>query len=148
MNIEFQNCLKNNKIRPFSRGRVLFSKEIKLARHDLKTARQSLKDKNFKWATIQAYYSMFHTSRALIYKKNYREKSHYCPIVAIRKLYIETKKLNFAFVENLERAKTLRENADYYGNYSEITAKDLIQKAGAFLNKAKGILGSDKNKLL
>jgi len=35
--------------------------------------------------------SMFHSTRALLFAKNYREHSHYCLIVAMRALYVETR---------------------------------------------------------
>lgn len=86
------------------------------------------------------YYSMFHSARALIYDKNYRERNHYCLIVALRALYVETKQLNFSLVEALQKAKTLREQADYYSEFSKTTASDLLESAKEFLNKAGEIL--------
>ena len=83
---------------------------------------------------------MFHTARALIYAEDYREKSHYCLSVALRVLYIDTRKLSFKFLESLEKAKTLRENADYYGNFSQLGAKGMLENAEEFLKKAKEIL--------
>jgi len=140
MNSEFKDCLKRNKIKPFSRGKVLVPKEIKLATSDLKIAKESFSRNHFKWAVVQSYYSMFHSGRALIYAENYREKSHYCLIVAVRTLYVEKRKLDFKFIEALEKAKTLRENADYYGAFTKASAEDLIKKAGKFLEKTKEIL--------
>jgi uncharacterized protein (UPF0332 family) len=83
---------------------------------------------------------MFHSARALIYDKNYRERSHYCLIVALRALYVETKQLGFPLVEALQKAKTLREQADYYGDFSKITAHELLESSKEFLNKAGEIL--------
>jgi len=74
----------------------------------------SLENEDHKWATIQSYYSLFHSARALLYAQNYREKSHYCLIVAIKALYVEEKILPPHLVEGFMKAKTLRENADYY----------------------------------
>jgi uncharacterized protein (UPF0332 family) len=90
MNPEFQQCLKNQKIKRFTPGRKLAIKEIKVAKSDFEQAKISfMTNKNYKWSTIQCYYSMFHAARALLYIKNYREKSHYCLIVAIKALYVE-----------------------------------------------------------
>lgn len=140
MNSEFRDCLKRNKIKPFSRGKVLVPKEIKLAASDLEIAKESFARNHFKWAVVQSYYSMFHSGRALIYAENYREKSHYCLIVAIKALYVEKRKLDSKFIEALEKAKTLRENADYYGDFTKASAEDLIKKAEEFLNKTREIL--------
>jgi uncharacterized protein (UPF0332 family) len=114
MNPEFERCLRSQKIKVFSRGRMLADKELKVAASDLEQAKITFKNDNYKWSTIQCYYSMFHSARALLYIKNYRERSHHCLIVAIRTLYVEEKLLPLHLIEGLEKAKTLRESADYY----------------------------------
>lgn len=136
----FEDCLKSEKIKKFSRGKYLFPKEIKLAKEDLKTARESFKDENYRWCVIQTYYSMFHSARALLYFKNYREHSHYCLIQAIKELYVKSGKLEASFLEALSEAKNLREAADYYGEYSDINAKKLLEKASKFIERVKEIL--------
>lgn len=115
-------------------------KELKLATEDLNAANKTFREKNYKWAVIQTYYSMFHSARALLYNKNYRERSHFCLIEAIRTLYVEKGELEIFFLEDLIKAKNLREAADYYGDYSPTNAKKLIERAGAFLEKAFKIL--------
>ena len=55
--------------------RALVLKEIEGAESDLATARKSLEDCNFKWATIQGYYSIFHAARALLFSEGFREKA-------------------------------------------------------------------------
>lgn len=140
MNPEFEKCLKNRKLREFSRGKYLVVKEYNIGLKDLEDAKDSFKRKKFKWATIQAYYAMFHFARALIYAKNYREKSHYCLIVALRTLYVEKGELELSLVENFQRAKTLRENADYYDEWSETGAEELLKSAEKFSLKVKELL--------
>ena len=78
MSSEFERCIEKAKIVAFQKGPSLVSKEVKSAAEDLLSSKESFERGNFKWATIQAYYSMFHTARALVYNKKYREKSHYC----------------------------------------------------------------------
>lgn len=51
-------------------------KELEVGKKDLLAAISSFKLGNYKWATIQAYYSIFHGVRALIFKAGYREESH------------------------------------------------------------------------
>lgn len=140
INPEFNECLKKNKIREFSQGQALVNKEFDTAEKDFSTAKDSLKVRNFKWAIIQAYYSMFHSARALLYNKNYREKSHYCLIVALSAIYVETGELSVAFIEGLKKGKNLRENADYYDEWSLEGAKEMINLAEGFIKAAKKIL--------
>ena len=102
-----------------------------------KRNRESHERGSYKWATIQAYYSMFHSARSLIYSKGYRERSHYCLIIAVRTLFVNDGLLNHMLVESLQPGKTLRENADYYGEYSKDSAEQMITDAGDFLKVAR-----------
>lgn len=136
----FEKCLKNGKIKEFSRGKSLVDKEVNSAESDLKWAKESLKDENYKWATIQTYYSMFHSARALLYKKGYREKSHSCLIESVRVLYVEKGELKSIHVETMQRAKVLREGADYYSEFRKESAEDLVDGAMEFLNDVKNII--------
>lgn len=136
----FNKCLASGKITPFTPGKSLANKELRLAQEDLGFANKSFDDKNFKWSIVQCYYSMFHSARALLYWQNYREKSHFCLIEAIRTLYVDQGILNSSLVEHLLEAKNLREAADYYGDYSEPNCQKFILRATAFLEKAKEII--------
>lgn len=140
MSQEFKKCLERGKIKQFTPGPKLAKKELRLAKEDLKMSLKSMKEKNYRWSIIQSYYSMFHSARALLYSKEYREKSHFCLIEAIRTLFCEKGKLNVSLVESLLEAKNLREAADYYGDFSEINCKKLVKKAQEFLKIAEGII--------
>ena len=142
MNPEFKDCLRKNKLKKFSRGKALVNKELKSAEEDLKTAKESFNNENYKWATIQCYYSMFHSARALLYSKNYRERSHYCLIVALRIFYGEKGLLSGNLIEGFQKAKALRENADYYDQWSKAGAEALFDLADKFLNISIKLLKS------
>jgi len=135
MNPEFEQCLKRNKIREFPRGKALLTKTLGTAQRDLESAEKTFNDKDYKWATIQSYYSMFHSARALLFAKNYREHSHYCLIVAMRALYVEIRLLPGSLVEALGKGKRLREDADYYDRWSEEGDSFALKAAGDFLKK-------------
>lgn len=139
MTKNFEDCLKKGKIKKFSRGKNLAEKELKLAKEDLNSAKKSFDDKNYRWCIIQVYYSMFHSARSLLYLKNYREHSHYCLNYAIRELYVRTGEVDIFFIESLSEAKNLREAADYYGDYSGVNAKKLLNKASKFIKKTEDI---------
>ncbi len=140
MSIEHDDCLKRGKIKPFSRGKSLAPKELETAVSDLERAGKTFKDGDYKWATIQVYYSMFHSARALLFAKNLREHSHFCLIAAIKAIYVETKQLPVHLLEALQEAKNLREDADYYNRWSEQGCGKLLKLAEEFLNKAKEII--------
>lgn len=137
MNSEFDDCLRRKRIREFSRGKTLVDKELRTAENDLADAKKSFNQQGYKWATIQSYYSMFHSGRALLYAKNYREKSHYCLIISLKALYVEQRLLPVTLIESLLQAKRLREQADYYDEWSQASAESLLNAAEKFLTIAR-----------
>jgi hypothetical protein len=91
LSTRYEECLQKGKIKPFSRGSVLAAKELETAVSDLDSAEKTFSGGNYKWATIQVYYAMFHAARALIYSKNMRERSHYCLVIAVEEIFVTTK---------------------------------------------------------
>jgi len=136
LNPEFTRCVEKGKIVTFAKGPSLVFKELDSANDDLAASKDSLTRGNYKWATIQAYYSMFHTARALIYMKKYREKSHYCLVVALEHLYVERGGLEKGFVESLVIGKEMRESADYRSSFSKEGAENLVRAAEDFRDSA------------
>lgn len=137
---KFKECINKGKIRKSSSAVNLVSKELNSADQDLKTAKESFKLKNYKWTTIQAYYSMFHVSRALIYSKGYRERSHYCLIVVLNALFVDEGLLESRLVDAVQTGKTLRENADYENEFSKNSAQALLDKSQELFKKAQSLL--------
>jgi uncharacterized protein (UPF0332 family) len=147
MSIDYEDCLKKGKIRSFSRGKGLADKELQAASADLERAQKTFKDNDYKWATVQLYYSMFHSARALLYCKNLREHSHFCLIAAIQTLYVETKHFPVTLLEALKKAKSLREDADYYDRWSEEGCRKLLSAGEDFLDRAKQIISNQKSQV-
>jgi uncharacterized protein (UPF0332 family) len=141
MNQEFKQCIENKKIIPFATGIKLVNKEISVAQSDLSAAKAGYENERYKWSTVQAYYAMFHAARALVYSKDYREKSHYCLAVALRALFVDEGKMDTQSVRDLLNAMNLRESADYDAEFSQSGAKAVIEAADTFLQKAVDILG-------
>jgi len=79
---------------------------------------------------------MFHAAKALVLKKGYREKSHFCLIIALRELYVKEEKLNQEMVENFELCMNLRHEADYGLSYHQESAETSIKYSEEFLNTA------------
>ncbi len=126
---EFEKCLKDRRIIKIEPTSEMMVKEMTSAEYDLTRAEESLFVKDFKWASIQAYYSMFHSAKALVLKKGYREKSHYCLLVALKELYIKTSELPKDIADDFEMCMDIRHEADYGMFYSEESAKLSIKAA-------------------
>lgn len=140
MNQEFKQCIENKKIIPFATGKKLVNKEITVAQSDLSEAKAGYENERYKWSTVQAYYAMFHAARALVYSKDYREKSHYCLVIALRALFVDEGKMDAQSVRDLLNAMNLRESADYDAEFSQSGAKAVIESADKFIQKTIEIL--------
>ena len=133
-----QRLLVERKLTKMRPDRKLVLKEIAAAKADKKDARESLDLKKPKWATIQGYYAMFHSARALLFQKGFREKSHYALFVAIRELYAN--EIERSLLQEFEHGMYLRQEADYGLKFSESGARDVIDTAEKLLKRAKAIL--------
>ena len=134
MSDEFSACLEKGKLKKQNLGASASKKEMKEAENDLKSAEASIYAKDWKWATVQAYYAMFHASRALVYEKGYREKSHYCLLIALKELFANSFSDQ---INSFEDAMFAREEADYCASYSKEAAEMAVVGAKQFLSAAR-----------
>jgi len=138
MNPELLRLLRERKIIRIKPDKELIVKEINAADSDLQEARISFDNKKFKWATIQGYYSIFHSGRALLYNKGFREKSHRSLLMAIRELY--SNEINPSMFDDFDDAMYLREEADYGLIFSEEGDSEVIRTAEKFLTQIERLL--------
>lgn len=142
MKSKFDECFKNRKIIKSLGMKERIEAEIKSAKEDLKEAKNRLRAKRFKYATVNAYYSLFHSARALLYKAGYRERSHRCLREAIFEFYVKEKLLDVELIDYFDEALGLREAADYSNIFSKDGARRAIEGAKIFLSAAREILKS------
>jgi len=141
-NRAFKECLNKRKIIPFPRARRLANKELIAAEEDLAEARDRFVHGKYKYATINAYYAIFHAARALLYSKDYRERSHYCLAVALGVLFVDEGLLKGRYVRMFQDIMALREDADYSGSFSKDGASMSISNAEEFIGVAGDLVRS------
>ena len=134
---DFRKCIERGGLSRVDGDPQIVAKEILVARQDLSEGEKSIERGSFKWATVQAYYAMFHIARALVLQSGYREKSHRCLAIALRELYVRPGRLDAAVLTDFEDARALREEADYRGSFSETAARQSIIAAQRFLSYAE-----------
>lgn len=144
MKNDFEKCLQSKRIVKQDHAESLVSSEIAAAEADLETVRKTFADSNYKWATIQAYYAIFHAARGLLFAKGYREKSHYCLKAAIQTLYVDVRIMDQQHVDDFDTTMLLRETADYKADFSKDGAEIALKNAEKFLTKTEEILGLGK----
>ena|SRR5271157_1425076 len=136
MDDSFKRCIEEGRLVKIPVQPDLIKKEMGAARTDLETAEESASAGRFKWTTVQAYYSMFHSAKALVLSKGYREKSHACLIIALRALFIDSGLLEEKHYNQFRDCMNLRKDADYGMIYSEASAKETVEWAKEFLKTA------------
>mgnify|MGYP001582992998 CR=1 FL=1 len=152
----FNFYLKNEMVRKEKETDFLSASHLKKAEYNLSFINFLLEQKKFyDWCIIGCYYSIYHSSLALITKKGFSSKNHLATLCALIKFYYENKDLNKKDIElvyriSLEKeeigyfsyAKEKRETASYglslESNKDE--AEDLSEKTVQFLNKCREIL--------
>jgi uncharacterized protein (UPF0332 family) len=136
---DFNDCLRSGAIRSYSATKEEVIKELGQSDNDFVRAKETMRIGDFKWSTIQAYYSMFHAARAVLLANGYREKSHSCVLFFLEKL-VEDGRLEPHFVRHFGSAMFLREEADYEATYAEQSARDTVENASAFIVRMKKLL--------
>lgn len=132
-----QEAIRKKRIISFSDGPKVAAKEIATAREDLKDAKDVLALGKTKLATVSAYYAIFHATRALLYTKKYREKSHIQLGFAIKALFVDPGDLPIEYYDNFIQALNLREMADYKRTFSKQGAEKNIEAARKAIEQAK-----------
>jgi uncharacterized protein (UPF0332 family) len=133
--MSFEGCLKKRFLIRIHSDLELSAKEFLIANEDLERSKHTKNvDNNFKWAIIQAYYSMFHAAKAILYQIGLKERSHRCVADALEKLsgkgLIEP-----VVIEQFKSCMESREDADYRSVYSEEEANRTVEIAEEFLKK-------------
>lgn len=138
---EFERCVERGRLVRFQASRAMIDKELRGAEHDLGSARASRARGDDKWASVQAYYSMFHCAKALVLARGYREKGHLCLVVALRELYVGEGALDERIVWDLEMVMDLRHEADYGLEFSGEGARLAMDMAERMLTSTRALLG-------
>lgn len=138
---DFEDCLKRRGLIRFTAaGPDVVANELRAATEDMADSIAMLEQARWKRATITAYYVMFHSARALMLSRGYAEKSHYCLLVGFRELYGQTPE-GARLALAIERARILRQKADYESDFTEDSARSSSALADEFVDFATRELG-------
>ena len=140
MDNRFLRCLDEGKLKKIPIQADLVQKELDGAKSDLAWAEKSGSDGNPKWAIVQAYYSMFHSAKALVLSKGYAEKSHFCLLIAFKALFVDSGLTEKKYSDWLRDSMALRHDADYGLTYSSDSAGEAVSWAREFFTMAKKLV--------
>ncbi len=149
---KFNWCLKNKRrMKKIMANSKLSKEHIEKAKHNLKAADYNIKGNFTDWAVSQAYYAMYHSLLAILFKKGYESKNHECTINAIEYFIenneIKLNKKDIAFIRTTEQmtskdAKSLREEFQYgtKTEANETMLSELIKKSKEIVEKVEVVL--------
>lgn len=129
--MDLEEALKKDVIEKIEVDRDLFEKENNEAEKDGRKAEENYEKKDYKWAIISAYYSMFHKTKALMFSRGYREKGHLAMLVFLDYL-IKQGELERKYKNYYMASKEAREDADYRYSYTEGRAEEILSYCEKF----------------
>lgn len=134
--MEIDELMEKGYLTRISVDKKLISKELEEAEYDLGRANIALGQKDFKWAIIKAYYSMFHAAKSLLFSLGLKERKHFAVGMVLEQLN-EDGKLESKYVNDFRAAMSSREDVDYRYVHSSDTAIYIVDIAEEFLDKIK-----------
>ena len=125
-------------------------KQIKKALSDLDAMQYLYDGKKTDWVASTAFYAMYHSLLAILYKLGYESRNQECTIITIEKLItnktinLDQKYINMIrnLQENIEDAKSIREEMQYGSKTSmeDERCKRLMDNTKEFVDKIKEII--------
>ena len=141
--MDVEKYVLEGRLRKIKPAEDLAAKEFKEAEYDFSGAKRAFDEEDFKWATVKAYYAMFHSAKAVLFKNGLQEKSHYVIGEVLEELSKDGK-LESSFVDDFRAALAARTEADYHYEYSEKSAEQLVEIAEEFLERMKKLVQASK----
>lgn len=137
------DCIKFRLLRkvPVNRDKTL--KSLEIAKSRLKVAKKLYnigKEVLFSHIVVEAYTSMFHASRSLLYKDGIQEKSHFAVYIYLKENYHKKIPLNIINLLNIYRVERheVLYGLEYKPNKDE--AKQSIKDAETFIKEIEKII--------
>lgn len=132
---EFTDCIKEGLLRNIPPSKEKTEGSIKAANKWLEESEKNLRNETFNSSALSSYLSMFHASRAILFRDGFREKSHYCIARYLEEKYVKKKLLESKWVELLDHYRELRHNSQYDVSFfaSKEEAENALKTAKEFV---------------
>jgi uncharacterized protein (UPF0332 family) len=117
----------------------IIKNETEASDYDLESAKRDFGYKDYKWATVKAYYSMLHEANAFLRSKNILIKHHRCIYYQLERC-AKKGEINPRFVIAFKATLDDRMEANYYQKYDENTASETLTVAGEFNKGIKELI--------
>ena len=138
--MNFKDCLSKGMLRKDNSAPERVKKSLEIAERFLDSSKKNIGIDELEMAEIASYNSIFHSSRALLFNKNYTERSHICVIIGLKELYKEDNEL-LDLLNTFDKIRISRHNIQYGGILIDKEEAEFVYDfAKEFLDKTKKIL--------
>ena len=138
--MKLKDCYKEKLLRKTKPSIKYAQKSLETSDEYIKKAEDNLEINNYDITIFCSYTSMFHVSRALLFKDGIKERSHICIISYIKETYPNMRKL----ANQLDTYRRNRHNTLYALDF--LTSKDdayqAIEDAKSFNDQIKNIINT------
>ena len=119
---------------------------LAIAEKFLERAKGNMKIEYFDVAFTLAYQSMFHSARALLFKNNFKERSHSALVQVLKEIYKSENQLA-ELLEAMNSYRISRHAVQYSGiSCSKEDAVEIIKEAEKLIETADAIISKEKKK--
>jgi uncharacterized protein (UPF0332 family) len=138
--MKIDELIEKNLIRKEKIGKEEIFGSLELAKRFLERAEGNFKIGFWDVAFLLAYSSMFHSTRILLFKNGYKERSHWAMIVVLKDIYKENEKIQ-KILDIIDSYRISRHAIQYRGSLcSRIDAEEAIKDAKEFIEIVKEII--------
>ncbi len=133
--MNFEECLKRGLIKRDLGATERVRSSLRVAERFLESAKRNFEIEDYEMVEIAAYNSAFHSMRALLFAKGYKERSHHCLAVGVRELYKKDQKL-LNYVNIFDKLRISRHSVQYGGALVSKEEAEFVLKFANDLLKA------------
>ena len=139
---KFNECIEKRLLRRAKPDKSKAAIALDISKERLLDAEISFEGQVYSAAILLSYASMFHASRALLFKDGFTERSHFCLIEFVKEKYIKKGLINSKFAHLLNNAREERHEV-LYGLEKTETKQDaeyILASAKDYLKEVEKIL--------
>ncbi len=141
---DYDDCMREKLLRNIPPSYQKASGSILAAKRWLEEAERGVKNGTFISSVISSYLAMFHSSRSILFRDGFREKSHYCIARYLEEKYAKKGLLEMKWIEILDHSRETRHDSQYDVDFfatkedaesSLMIAKEFVKRMEALLKQ-------------
>ncbi len=134
--MNFTECLNGGLIKKDLDASKKIEESFTISKRFLEEAEGNFKMRYYEACELLAYNSSFHSARALLFSKGYRERSHVCLVLALKSLFEKDPEI-MELLNTFDQLRLSRHNVQYGGSLvTEDKARIVVDFASRFYTLA------------